>query len=75
MKKFTPFWFEGNQWFKMVNNESDLDALFEVYKGVCYSREDVLKARECVRDPSKPLKFGFRVECSGERTLSDFLSQ
>lgn len=68
---FKKFWFEGNEWFKMVNNSNDLLHLIMTYSEICV---DITDARECVRkDKSMPLKFGFTSECKGVLTLGEFL--
>jgi len=71
---FTPFWFEGNFWFKMVNNYNDLSDLLELHVfTVNTSVKNILNCKECVRDRDLPPKFGFASECKGERNLKQFL--
>jgi len=75
LKNFTPFWFEGSLWFKMVNNEQELKQLFDVYEQQAnYSKQKVLTATECVfLSRNCPPKFGFASECNGSQTLAQFL--
>ncbi|PCJ38997.1 MAG: hypothetical protein COA71_14710 [SAR86 cluster bacterium] len=74
LKNFTPFWFEGILWFKMVNNEQELKQLFNVYEQQAnYSKEKVLTATECIFSYAGHPKFGFASECNGDRTLAQFL--
>lgn len=71
---FTPFWFESNHWFKMVNNEEDLEELFKVQAAVGYSKEQVLNAQECINQSRTVRKFGFTRECNSDSKLKAFLN-
>lgn len=76
--KWTPFWFEGNQWFKMVNGPEDWAKLMAAHAKVGVSVDRLMRVRECVRGPMDkdlPPKFGFASECCDKRTLGEFFKE
>ena len=73
--KWVPFWFEGNNWFGMVEGPEDFRKLMALYPG-----GRIMSAKECVRGddprlPEMPPKFGFTSECDGRITLREFLEE
>lgn len=68
---WVPFWFEGNQYFDMVNNPQDWEDLVEVYRKVGKSVDLILD--RAMNDPSSPKPtFGFARECNGDESLRSF---
>lgn len=73
--QFTPFWFEANLWFQMVNNSEDLNSLVKIYQDHGYGAEIILNARECTYPGRTTPKFGLTRECSDERRLRQFFEE
>jgi hypothetical protein len=68
MKLSRVFYWDSNLYFGLVQSQSDLDELLNVVP-------DALDGKECPQtNPLLSPKFGFRAECSGVRTLREFLS-
>lgn len=78
---WTPFYFESNMFFDMVNGPSDWKRLLAAYPQMS-EKEILLLAQEATyggarlqaeRDAHP--NYGFRVEHDGERTLSEFFKE
>lgn len=72
---FTPFWFEANLWFQMVNSYNDLETLINIYQEHGYGPEVIFNARECTHPGRTVFKFGLTRECSDERRLGQFFNE
>jgi len=73
---WTPFWFEGNQWFGMVSSPMDwakVKATYVVPSGTLTLSELMRLAKECPE--SEMPEYGFDVECTGPKTLREFFDE
>lgn len=71
---WTPFYFDGNLAFGIVDSPAQWERLKQAYRdspGGYPSPADLLEAKNCPRERGLP-KFGFVVECDGPQTLRDF---
>lgn len=72
---WTPFWFEGNLWFGMVNSPEDWLKCRAAYDELGHGSDDLLdKAHVAPRCTTKA-KYGLRSECNGEDTLRQFFER
>lgn len=75
--QWTPFWFEGNQYFDWVNTREDWTNLVEIYRPHCL-HDDVaawiLDTAQVDGHSMKP-KYGFVRECDGKETLREFFEK
>lgn len=68
-ENWVSFWFEGNLYFDWVNNQNDWKRLLDIYSSH-YDINCILDAKNCPQS-NKP-KYGFVIECSGNKTLREF---
>jgi hypothetical protein len=76
---WTRFWFESNRFFNYVNSPEDWEkvkAAFADPEWQPTSTVDELldKAKVCPRE-GKPPKYGFAIECDGDKTLREFFAE
>lgn len=74
---WVPFWFEGNMWFGMVESPKEWAEVLDAYVKVNYNLADLMGAKECTgsENSKKVPKFGFAIECRGDRTLGKFFEE
>jgi hypothetical protein len=77
MKNFTPFWWESNQIFGLIDSHEEWAKVVAVYgKPGVAPLSALAEAQEAEeghgRGDSRVPKFGFRVECNGDLTLKDW---
>lgn len=70
MSDFKPFYFDGNFYFGWINNNDDLQKLYDAYKGI-FSVDEILD--RSFNNPSVANSFGRRYEHNGDITLRMFL--
>lgn len=80
MNKWVRFWFEGNQTWGSIEDEEDWNLLLNVYGNTPQNYKELLEAKECDRSDIEKQKgiipkFGFAIECTGLRTLGEFLKE
>lgn len=71
--KFPIFWFEGNLYFNSVESFDDLKMVLVAYDGTETVDAFFDKARN--NPNSKDPYYGFRRECSGDKTLRQFFQE
>ena len=86
---WTPFYFDGNQAFGLVDSRSEWERIKNVYREAgktcgCATPAELLEARNCPRESLLGMqlrgvmgvpKFGFVVECCGDQTLGQFFER
>jgi hypothetical protein len=72
-----PFKFEGNMWFGLVASPKEWAELLDAYVKVNYNLADLMSAKECIREAKEGRvpKYGFAIECDGEKTLGKFFEE
>lgn len=67
------FWFEGNRYFTWVSNREDWSRLVGLYRDSSphWSAEQILDGVHVCTFSDYP-KYGFTLECGGDKTLRDF---
>lgn len=74
---WTPFYFDGNQAFGLVDTPQEWERIKTAYRsnpGGHATPAELLTARNCPRERGCA-KFGFVVECDGPLTLGQFFAQ
>jgi hypothetical protein len=67
---FTPFYFEGNMYYDLIDSKEKFNDLVEAYKG----HGDLGLAKEYVGDmPRNEIAFGFYSEYQGKQTLGEWM--
>jgi len=77
VKNWTPFWWESNQIWGLIDSPEEWAKVVAAYdKPGCAAVETLKEAQEAPeghgRGDSKIPKFGFRIECNGDLTLKDW---
>lgn len=71
-EQFTPFYFEGNMYFGLIDSKETFNELMKAYRG----HADISTAR--AYDGSMPMdkpSFGFYSEYRGKQTLGQWMKQ
>ncbi len=72
-KQFPIFYFEGNLYFDYVKSFNDLKKVLQAYEGT--ETIDYLLDNAHNNPNSEDPYYGFRRECSGDKTLRQFFAE